>query len=310
MDQLHVSFGEAARDAMCAAFGAAHSSIQAELFTVSDPHVVASLNDAAARHVEVILHVEGDPFRYDRSADSAGHSSDQRDANALETLRRLFSPQVQLVIEDHPAELWHGKAAVVDHATALISTANPTRSACFHPGDVLVADSSPSDVSAVEASIAGSKSPDADFVVTGPGSVIRDRVDHLLTSNADLRIATEGLSDRRTIGALKARCAAGHHDRVLVDSSSDSQRSLAQKRSLRDLLGAGVQVRALPHDYMHEKYIDAGSEIYVGSANLTRNGLDEAHEVGVVAPAREFGSGADALRADFDGNWSRALAAA
>ncbi len=295
---------------MCAAFDAAHSSIEAELFTVSDPHVVTSLNDAAARHVDVILHVEGDPFRYDRAADSTAHSPEQRDAGVLESLRRIFWPQVQLIIEDHPAELWHGKAAVVDHATALISTANPTRSACFHPGDVLVVDSSPRDVNAVEASITGAASPDADFVVTGPGSVIRERVSHLLASDADLRIATEDLSDRRTVRTLKARCATGHHDRVLVAASTASQSSPAQKRALRDLLGAGVQVRALRHDYMHEKYVDARSEIYVGSANLTRNGLDEAHEVGVVAPACEFGSGADALRADFDRNWSRALAAA
>jgi phosphatidylserine/phosphatidylglycerophosphate/cardiolipin synthase-like enzyme len=302
--------GEAARDAMCAAFDAAHSSIEAELFTVSDPHVVASLNDAAARHVDVILHVEGDPFRYDRAADRPTPSSDQRDAGAIESLRRIFSPQVQLVIEDHPAELWHGKAAVVDHKTALISTANPTRSACFHPGDVLVEDSSPRDVSAVEASITGTTSPDAEFVVTGPGSVIRDRIGYLLSSDADLRIATEDLSDRRTISALEARSAAGHHDRILIAASDGVERSPAQKRALRDLGGAGVQVRALAHDYMHEKYIDTGSDIYVGSANLTRNGLDEAHEVGVVAPAREFGLGADALRADFDRNWSRALAAA
>jgi phosphatidylserine/phosphatidylglycerophosphate/cardiolipin synthase-like enzyme len=309
MNQLHVSFGEAARDALCAAFDAAHASIDAELFTVSDPHVVASLNDAAARHVSVTLHVEGDPFRYDHRPDSVSRARDQRDAGVREQLRRLFSKDVHLVIEDHPAELWHGKAAVVDGETALVSTANPTVSACFHPGDVLVADSAPRDVSAVAASIAGRLAP-GEFVVTGPGALMRDRIDHLLTSDADLRIASEDLSDRRTVSELKARTAAGHHDRILIAAASErAGRSVAQKRTLIELRHAGVHVRELPHEYMHEKYLDAGAEIYVGSANLTRNGLDEAHEVGLVAPAVEFGHGADELRADFDRNWSHAVEA-
>jgi phosphatidylserine/phosphatidylglycerophosphate/cardiolipin synthase-like enzyme len=308
MDQLRVSFGEAARDTLCAAFDAARASIDAELFSVSDPHVVASLNNAAARHVSVTLHVEGDPFRYDHRPDSAARSPGERDASALQSLRGLFSPNVGLVIEDHPDVLWHGKAAVVDGTTAFISTANPTRSACFHPGDVLVADSSPLDVSAVEASIAGRPAPQAEFVVTGPGTVIRESIDHLLSSATDLRIATEDLSDRTVVSTLKARTEAGHHDRVLVAASSQrAGRSVAQKRALSELRHAGVQVRELAHEYMHEKYLDAGAEIYVGSANLTRNGLDEAHEVGVLAPATRFGLGADALRADFDRNWTRAL---
>jgi phosphatidylserine/phosphatidylglycerophosphate/cardiolipin synthase-like enzyme len=310
MNQLHVSFGEAARDALCAAFDAAHASIDAELFSVSDPHVVASLNDAAARNVSVTLHVEGDPFRYDHKPDGAARSGSERDEAVRAQLRRLFSPDVHLVIEDHPDELWHAKAAVVDGAMALVSTANPTVSACFHPGDVLVADSSPRDVSAVAASIAGLTAPPGEFVVTGPGALMRDRIDHLLASDSDLRIAAEDLSDRRTVSELTARSAAGHHDRILIGAGSErAGRSIAQKQSLSELRHAGVDVRELRHEYMHEKYIDAGAEIYVGSANLTRNGLDEAHEVGLVAPAAEFGQGAEALRADFDRNWRRSVAA-
>ena len=39
---------------------------------------------------------------------------------------------------------------------------------------------------------------------------------------------------------------------------------------------------------MHEKYVDAGDRIYIGSANLTRNGLDEGCELGLVAAAADF----------------------
>lgn len=309
MNELHVAVGGAARDAMCAAFDAARCSIDAELFSINEPQVVRSLNEAAARHVSVTLHVEGDPFRYDRKPDAVAQSGDQRDARAQESLRHMFSEDIRIVIEDHPGELWHGKAAVVDGESALISTANPTTSGFVSPGDVLVTDSSPRDVCAVEASIAGRPAACGEYVVTGPGAFVRDRIEDLLTSNADLRIASEDLSDRQVVCELVARKGAGHDDRILIAASSKQDGRCAQPRAVRELRRAGVEVRALRHAYMHEKYVDDGTRIYVGSANLTRNGLDEAHEVGVVAPSAAFGAGAETLRSNFDRNWSRAVPA-
>ena len=57
---------------------------------------------------------------------------------------------------------------------------------------------------------------------------------------------------------------------------------------------------------MHEKYIDAGARLYVGSANLTRDGIDEAHEVGIIANAADFEDGAASLRSYFDSMWRSA----
>jgi len=306
MEQLRVAFGYAARDALCAAFDAARERIDLECYSLSDPAVIASLNAAAQRHVAVSVHVEAHPSRYGRKPDTGERPDAARPSSAVDSLRRRFVAGVALVAEDDPNVLMHGKAAVVDGHTALIATANLTTCGFESPGEVLVTDAVPSDVAAVAASISGS-AVSGGYVVSGPAASLRARLQHLLESPGDLRIATEDLSDERVVGALETRSAAGHHDRVLIEA--DCRVSRTQYQALAQLRAAGIDVRTLPTGYMHEKYVDGGDEIYVGSANLTRNGLDEARELGIVAPALALGQGAQALRAGFDGMWSSAVPA-
>lgn len=300
MNELRVDFGFAARDALCAAFDVARSTIDAEFFSISDSKVIESLNNAAARHVTVNLYVDGNPSRYRGN----GACADRPDPSVVDALRKEFPGSVHVHIRSQDVFL-HAKAAVVDGKTALIATANPTWSGFRSPGEVLVTDCAPHDVALVEASIAAEtlgQASGGDFVVSGPAPAVRASINHLLDSSADLRVASEDLSDWAVIEKLAVRHAQGHHDRVLVNGKVSS----SQTQAVAQLRAAGVDVRSLLTTYMHEKYVDDGSEIYVGSANLTRNGLDEAHEIGVVAPAAAFGAGADALRADFDGTWNLA----
>ncbi|HKW44750.1 MAG TPA: phospholipase D family protein, partial [Candidatus Eremiobacteraceae bacterium] len=100
---------------------------------------------------------------------------------------------------------------------------------------------------------------------------------------------------------LIERHRAGHRDRVIVNAHGAMSR--AQQRTVCRLSHAGVAVRAPARKYMHEKYVDDGDRIYLGSANLTRNGLDEGCEIGLVANAADFGAGAQELRANFDAMW-------
>lgn len=304
MDQLQIAVGSAARTVLCDAFAHARSSIDAEFFSISDPSIVASLNAAAARKVHVRLHVEAHPDRYQKHAgrtQAADHVKSERSIS--ESLRRQFSKDVDIVLEDRPDELMHAKAAVVDETTAYISTANPTWVSFANPGEALVSDTLPSDVKTVQATIEHQPRPSCEYVVVGPSQTLREHVMELFHSNHDLRVASEDLSDRVVVEQLLERQALGHHDRILVGDRA----SAAQKRSVTWLRQAGVQVRSIAGGYMHEKYVDTGDELYVGSANLTRNGLDEAHEVGVVAPAAALPSGAQTLRDDFDANWSHAV---
>ncbi len=306
MEQLQVTFGTAARAALCAAFDAARSSIDVESYSLSDPTVIASLNAAAARRVAVNVHVEAHPSRYGRTPDTGERADAVHRSSPVDSLRSRLDNAVHLVAEDDPRVLMHCKAAVVDGREAFIATANMTRCGFESPGEVLVCDDAGSDVAAVSASIAGSVAC-GDRIVSGPASSLRTRIQHLLESPGDLRIATEDLSDPDVVTALESRSATGHHDRVLIEA--DCRISRTQYQALAQLRSSGVDTRTLPSGYMHEKYVDDGDEIYVGSANLTHNGLDEARELGVVAHAAMFGAGAQALRAGFDAMWSAAVPA-
>ncbi len=302
---LAVATGWNARRTLCRAFDNARTSIEAEFYSISDKAVVASLNAAARRHVRVEVHVEAHPDRYRTSRQQSGGQWDLARTRLLERLRRLFSPAVHVVLEDDPRRLLHAKAAVVDGRNAYIATANPTWCGFAHAGAVLVRDSAPRDVAAVEKAlhhkVAGRPGP---YVVAGPAGATRAAVDRILASPHNARIAVEDLSDRQVVTDLVRRRRAGHHDRIVLQEPHTT--SAAQKWALTRLEHAGVGVRTMPCGTLHDKYVDGGDEIYVGSGNLTRNGLDEAREVDVIAPARAFGSGARLLRNEFDALWRTA----
>jgi phosphatidylserine/phosphatidylglycerophosphate/cardiolipin synthase-like enzyme len=261
-----VCFGVAARDELCRIFDSATSSITGEFYDLKDPAVNAAIARARARHVAVDIRTEHRRHDFDT----------------------------------HP--VLHAKTAVVDGRAAVMTTANVTRSGFSSPGEVCVVDECPADVLAFRNAITGEPSNvDQSRVIAGPGLEVRAAIESLLSSQNDLRIASEDLSDERIISALIARRRAGHCDRVLINTNGSM--SAAQTRTICRLSHAGVAVRSPHAAYMHEKYVDDGDRIYVGSANLTRNGLDEGCEIGLVAQAADFGAGAGMLRAGFDAMW-------
>jgi phosphatidylserine/phosphatidylglycerophosphate/cardiolipin synthase-like enzyme len=286
MTSIAVHLGSDARAALREAFDSARETIDAEYFSIGDPEIVASLNRAAARGVRVRVVVEGDPRRF--------HSRKAKEPD-IDRLRGGLDADVDVVISHAPHALVHGKAAIVDGVLAAVGTANPMPSGLDDPGDVIVFDRNPRDVTEVAAKIraAASAAPDP--------RPLRASLKVLFASSCDLRVASEGLSDPGIASALARRAREGRHDRVIVDRAP----AKASRRVLRQLVRAGVEVRMPEHGHMHEKYVDSGKQIYVGSANLTYDGLDIAREIGIVADAADFGDGADALRADFDAMWSR-----
>lgn len=281
---LSVHLGSDARDALCGAFDAARTTIDAEYYSIDDPAVVASLNAAAARGVRVRILVEGDPHRFSKRG--------AREPDAR-TLRAGLRSDIDFAISRAPAPLVHAKAAVVDDAVAIVGTANPTKTGVKAPGDVCVFDDDPSDARAVLDRIEMAREGAA------PPADLRLALRSLFDAPGDLRIASEDFADPQLAALLVRRARSGRHDRVLLDRHP----SRFEKRIVRRLESAGVAVRMPADGYMHEKFIDAGSKIYVGSANLSYNGISEGYEIGIVAPANAFGDGAAALRADFEKQW-------
>jgi len=287
MSQLSVHFGGDARAAMCRAFDRAHAFIDAEFYSIDDPAVIGSLNRAAERGVRVRIVVEGDPRRYDGDAEPSARA-----------LRGGLVDAVDVRVSRLPHELVHGKAAVIDADTALVSTANVRPSGFFNAGEVLVVDRDQHDVDAVDAKIGAATAG------APSGAGLRAKLDAMFAAATSICIAVEDISDARVVARLAERARAGFHDLLLIGPNPSS----ASAKALRKLVAAHVDVRVPPrHQYMHEKYVDSGDRIYVGSANLTHNGIDEAYEVGIVSPAADFGEGARMLRDRFRSMWSHAV---
>jgi phosphatidylserine/phosphatidylglycerophosphate/cardiolipin synthase-like enzyme len=294
---LQVTLGAAARPVLCDAFAAAHHTIEAQLYNVNDPAVVDALNAAAQRGVSVTLYVEGDRGRFRHTGSHVPAPSHVRKTAAA--YLKLFDRRVHVVVEGDILSLEHAKAAVIDGKRAFIATANANATGFGDPGEALVADAAPPDVSAIRDTIAG-RTAFSERVVSGPSTELRSRIAALLEAPHDERIAAEGLSDPAIVVALLQRHAKGLRDEVLVDHKKKAT------RVMRYLAAAGVDIRTLPNAHLHEKYVDTGDRIYLGSANLTYDGLNKSREIGIVAPAADFGAGADALRADFAAMWARA----
>jgi len=295
---LHVSIGSASRSVLCDAFAAARSSIRAQFHSLGDADVVAALNAAAARGVDVTLHLEGDVHRYDRKRSERPRDDPGRVSFAR--YARMLDKRIHVVVEDDPLVLEHAKAAVVDDRRAFIATANPNRAGFGEPGDFLVEDDLPADVAAVRRAIFD-RDAQTGRIVNGPDPGQRARIAALLDAPVDERIAIEDLSDPLILDALEARAKHGRHDEVLVKRERRTRMDCIQ-----ELTAAGVAVRTLPGAYLHAKYIDAGDRLYIGSANLTRNGLDEAREIGIIAKTSDFDDGGAALRAEFASMWRSA----
>src|SRR5579863_9789527 len=207
MTSLSDGLGADVRPALCSAFDAATRTIDAEFYSISDPAVVASLNRAAARGVRVRVVVEGDPHRYRRGT--------PREPDA-ETARGGLCRDIDVIVSHLPRALVHGKAAVVDDCKAVILTANPVPSGLDDPGDVIVVDRCLGDVAQIEAKIrAAWRGQDL-------GHALRARLDDMLRSRADLRIASEDLSDWGVVRALVSRARSGAHDRVIVNGHPSS----------------------------------------------------------------------------------------
>ncbi len=117
-------------------------------------------------------------------------------------------------------------------------------------------------------------------------------------SSRRLTVETEELADSSVAAALAAARARGVAVTVVWPGPAD-----AAGTALRDLVRAGVTVRAVASPAIHAKALVAdGQRVYVGSANLSATSLDANREIGLVlsdsgiAEELEAVIGADAAR--------------
>ena len=254
---------------------AARHSVDLEMYELEDPVVESILAADAARGVRVRVILDE---AYIGSENSAAFS---------------YLATHHVTVRWAPArfDLDHEKAAVIDDATALVMTMNFTARYYAHTRDVVVVDTEPADVAAIESTFdadwsrggAGTAPTGADLLWS-PGSE-GALVGLIGSARVSVDVENEEMGDADVTAALTAAARRGVH--VVVVMTADSE----WDGVLGELSEAGAEVRTYPDTpsalYIHAKIVvvDAGSadeRAFVGSENFSVTSLVFNRELGIV----------------------------
>ena len=280
----------------------ANSSIEVEVYILSDRTIIHALEDAAGRGVDVRLLLEPKPF-------GGGAVS------AQQTLQELQAAGVNAESADPAFHYTHEKALVVDGATAYILTANLSRSglggsASSANRDYGVIDTNAEDVAAVAAIFHADWSR-APYTASDPRLVVsplnaRASLAALIASaHSSLLVEDEEMYDQPSENALIAAARRGVNVEVLLPPAGSSSSSYGA--DVTRLTRGGVHVRYISTPYMHAKLILAdGALAFTGSENFSSTSLDENRELGLMLAGP---SALATLGATFARDWAVADAA-
>ncbi|MBV8084950.1 MAG: hypothetical protein JO247_09050 [Chloroflexi bacterium] len=271
----------------------ARSSVDVEMYLLTDKDVLVALEDAERRGVKVRALLEEHPYGEGAGNESA-YSRLQRDGIAVRwTDNRRY-------------KLTHEKAAVVDGREALILTLNLTASAFSRNREYGVVDRTPEDVTEVaaifEADWSGTTYTPAqpDLVVSPMNS--RDKLQAIIgQATSSLDVESEEVQDDSVEQALLGAEKRGVNVRVVLSPAAAGQTD-ANAGGVAFLKSGGVQVRYMSKPYVHAKIVLADRKTaFVGSENISHQSLDLNREVGlfVSAPAA-----LQRIAATFEQDWN------
>lgn len=255
----------------------ANTSIEVEVYILTDRAVIYALEDAAGRGVDVRVLLETAPF---------GGGS----VSAQQTLQQLRAAGVKAESADPAFHYTHEKALVVDGVTVYILTANLSRSGLggstsSADRDYGVVDTNPADVAAVVA-IFNADWSRAAYTLSDPRLVVsplnaRASLSALLASaRTSLLVEDEEMYDQRSEDELIGAARHGVNVEVMLPPPSGSASYAADVARLRQ---GGVHVRYLTAPYLHAKLIVAdGILAFTGSENFSSTSLDENRELGII----------------------------
>ena len=266
----------------------ARESLWMEMYLLTDGAAVATLADRARAGCDVRVALEPAPYK-DQGANQAAF--DQLASAGV--LVRWSSPRFTFT---------HAKAFVVDHSRLVVMTLNLTASGLGGNREFAIVDDDAADVAAAEsvfaADFSGAPATGSGRIVTSPDGTRPALLDLVQAASRRLTLETEELADSSLAEALVAARARGVAVTVVWPGPVD-----AVGTALRDLVRAGVTVRALAFPPIHAKSLVAdGKRAYVGSANLSATSLDANRELGLAlsdpdtAAELEAVMGADAAR--------------
>jgi phosphatidylserine/phosphatidylglycerophosphate/cardiolipin synthase-like enzyme len=268
---------DAGASPIVAALVTATTSIDVEVYQISDVPVIHALEDAANRGIAVRVILEFAPFGDTGVA-------------AQVTAEELRTAGVQVESGNPAFHYTHAKAIVIDHATAYILSGNLTRaglggSAAGADRDYGVIDTDPVDVADTIAIFAAdwartSARAVAPNLVVSPSNARAKLLALIGSARHSLAIEDEELQDGAIEDALIAAARRGVVvDVVLPAPTSTGPYSL----QVGNLIRAHVWIRYSGHLYMHAKLMLVdGARAFVGSVNFSTTSLDANREIGVL----------------------------
>jgi phosphatidylserine/phosphatidylglycerophosphate/cardiolipin synthase-like enzyme len=254
---------------------AARRSVDLEIYELADPVVESILATDAARGVRVRVIL-----------DKAYVENENAAAFAY-----LVTHHVAVRWAPARFHLDHEKAAVIDDTTALVMTMNFTTRYYATTRDVVVIDTQPADVEAIEATFTGDwgaggalPPPAGEDLLWSPGSegALVRLIDSARTS---IEVENEEMADTYVTDALAT--AARRGVKVVIVMTADP----AWRSALSLLAAAGAEVRTYPDSptalYIHAKIVvvdegRADGRAFVGSENFSVSSLSYNRELGIV----------------------------
>jgi phosphatidylserine/phosphatidylglycerophosphate/cardiolipin synthase-like enzyme len=257
------------------------------------------LSDATIENELMTKSRQGVRVRVLLDDDYYGRSDNERAFSAL----RQSTVSVQWA---PPGQIFHAKYLVIDQNTAFIGTGNLDAADYSSTRDFWVEDTSPSDVTAIEATFGNdfshvSRSPRfSQGLVWSPGSM-SSLVGLISSARTTLLVENEEMDSTSIEQSLIDAARRGVNVSVVMTYDS------SWKAALLRLTSAGVHVRVLNSRqiYVHAKVlcVDCGTKnavAFVGSENFSTSSLSYNRELGVVTSTPVVVTAVEnAVRTDF-----------
>lgn len=272
-------------NAVTGAIRSAKTSVHMTMYLLTDSRVIDALGDMvdAGKDVKVVLN-RNFPSN---GGDDGGNNDD--------SIGKLKARGVKVKWASSTFNYTHAKTIVVDGEKALISTMNMAFSSPRSNREFIAVDTDPQDVADCEKLFEADYADGADGtanpielaskLVISPtaantnGSPQTMLKDFIASAQTSLDVEVQSLSDPTLYKAIIAKKQEGVPTRVILAKYDNT---LASSTSVKAMVAAGVEVKALTSPTIHAKSVVVDkARVWVGSQNFTTNALTRNREVGV-----------------------------
>lgn len=266
---------EAGATPLTSAIKGATRSVWVEVYLLTDSRVIAALEDAEHRGVDVRVMIEEHPYGGDVV-------SPQR------TLQTLQTAGINAKFADPAYYYTHAKMLIIDGATLYVLTANLTRSglggsSVARNREFGVIDTHADEVAEATAIFQADWNRtqptlhDSNMVVSPVNS--RAKITALFAqSRTSLLVEDEEMYDSASEDALIAAAKRGVDVRLILPGTTDIEAADAAR-----LKAGGVHLVYVTAPYIHAKAIVSDGQLaFIGSENFSETSLDQNREVGLL----------------------------